>query len=98
MSNFTINADTTRLRSNGEEILKLANELGNILDTMFNRIEQMPTTTLEWTGNAAKTFALHARKDKQQYYKLKNDLSKIGSVLCETANNIESTTKGLNYL
>ena len=98
MANIKVYIDTNKLRNNGNQIKRLANELNTILDTMFNRIEKMPTSTKEWTGNSALKFANIAKRDKAQYYELKREIEKYGTFLCDSASKLENRVRNLDYL
>ena len=42
-----INNDTAKMKDCGNDIIRLANELSEVVEALFNRIEQIPTVTQE---------------------------------------------------
>lgn len=84
-----IYVDTDKMRTCGNEILKLVEEFKHTLDAMFTRIENVPLNTGEWVGDSAMLFANLANKDKVQYYNYATALYKYGKYLVDCADYYE---------
>ena len=91
-----INVDTVKLKECGKDIMALTTELKEVLFSLYNRIDKMPSTTGEWTGNAAKDFVYRLNIEKKYYLALNNNIYKYGKILYESAYNLEQVTKELN--
>lgn len=89
--------DTKEMKEKGKEIIGQVEELKNIIDTMFDRINNIPYSTLEWTGDSSETFATLAEQDKVQYVNYANDLYKYGKYLIDCAEYMEKKIKGVKY-
>ena len=63
------------------DIIKLINEIQEILDSIFKLIQKMPTETGEWIGISADKFVSLAMADSENYYLLRNNLSEFSSFL-----------------
>lgn len=85
-----INIDTVKMRENGKDIMRLTSDLNELLISLYKRIELMPTTTLEWTGNSAFEFVRKLNVEKIDYFKMKDILYKYGKTLIESAEEIEN--------
>ena len=84
-----VNVDTKKLRECGNEIMKIAVEIGDTIDGLFNRIANMPVTTKEWYGPAATEFARRANIEKEDYVKVKSSISNYGKFLVSIADNYD---------
>lgn len=84
-----IKVDTAKLKECGKDIMTLTTELNEVLFSLFDRINKMPTTTGEWTGNAAKEFVYKLNIEKKYYVALKNNIYKYGKILYEGAFDLE---------
>lgn len=85
--------DTIKMCEKGQEILEQVEELKLVIETMFNRIENMPSSTLEWTGESSQLFVNLANKDKVQYNNYANDLYRYGKYLIDCAEYMEKVIK-----
>jgi len=85
-----INVNTKSMIDAGNDIIAIANEIGEIVEEMFTRIERMPTVTKEWVGSSAEAFVQSARSDKQEYLNLKSALVYYGKVLVNCGQNYDN--------
>lgn len=90
-----IKVDTVKLSECGKDIMNLTGELNEVLFSLFDRINKMPVTTREWTGNAAVDFVSKLNIEKKYYLALKDNIYKYGKILYESASNIEQVCKEL---
>lgn len=86
----TIDINSNYIKEAGNDIIALSREIGELLNNTFSMIENMPTRTGEWQGEAAKDFAALAKMDKNNYIRLNNDVNKYGKYLVDYASNMES--------
>ena len=85
-----INNDTAKMKDCGNDIIRLANELSEVVEALFNRIEQIPTVTQEWVGAGAQEFARRASIEKRDYLKLRAVLISYGRIMVNVAENYEN--------
>ena len=90
-----IYVDTVKMRECGNEILSLVEELKLTMQTMFSRIENMPTQTKEWIGDSSQYYVTLATHDKIQYMNHANDLYKYGKYLLDCADYFEKTSQSV---
>ena len=93
MANMKV--DTKKLSECGNDIMKLSSELNEVLFSLYERINKMPITTCEWTGNAAVDFVSKLNIEKKYYLALKDNIYRYGKILYESAYNIEQAYKEL---
>ena len=91
-----VNVDTVKLKECGKDIMTLTTELNEVLFSLYDRIGKMPTTTREWTGNAAIEFVNKLNIEKKYYLALKNNIYKYGKILYEGASSLEQANMELN--
>ena len=91
-----INVDTVKLKECGKDIMALTTELNEVLFNLFERINKIPVTTREWTGNAANEFVYKLNIEKKYYLALNNNIYRYGKILYESSCNLEQITKELN--
>lgn len=84
-----IHIDTVKIRNCGNEIIKISVQMNEIINAMFNRINNMPTTTGEWVGPSANEYAQRANLEKRQYTVFANELYAKGKYLIDYANAME---------
>lgn len=87
MANIEIN--TTELKENGKDIMKLTIELNEVLESLYNRFDRMPLYTREWTGMASEEFVKKLNKEKKEYFALKDNIYNYGKLLCNIAERME---------
>ncbi len=87
--------DTNKMRSCGEELVNLGNELNEAINCLFDRICGMPISTGEWIGKSAMEYSRLAKLDKTQYTTLKDELLNTGQFLISQANLIEGEITSL---
>lgn len=80
-----IDIDTEKIKECGNDIVKLSNDLNQIIENLYERIINMPTKTGEWQGNSAIDFSRRANIEKNQAISLKNCLYDFGLTLIENA-------------
>lgn len=90
-----IKVDTVKMRECGNNIMQISLEIGEEFDQLFERLQNIPTKTFEWTGASAQAFASRAIQEKPQYMNLKNDLYKRGKFLVDYSNYLESNIESL---
>ena len=87
-----INIDTNKLKKSGNDIIKLSQDLQELYNSMYDRINNMPTVTGEWLGNSAIEYAKNAMKEKIEVVDFKNQLYTFGDIMVKCANHYEDTT------
>lgn len=90
-----IKLDTEKIRSCGNMLIELSNELNEAINCFFNRICDMPTITGEWISDSAVEYSRIAKLDKVQYITLKNELMNEGKFLVSQAEIIEQEIASL---
>lgn len=91
-----MNIDTEKIKKCGNDIIKLSNDLNDIIETLYSRISNMPITTGEWVGESAKNFAVRANKEKIDAVELKNKIFSFGNTLIECAEKYEVEANKVN--
>lgn len=91
-----MNIDTDRIKKCGNDIIKLSNDLNEIIEVLYSRINNMPIKTGEWVGQSAKNFAIKANKEKVDMIELKNKIFGFGNVLIECAEKYETGINKVN--
>lgn len=85
-----LNLDTSKIKKTGEDMIKLSEELNEIIEALYLRIYNMNKTSGEWVGNSANLFVRQAiLVDKTDAISLKNTLYKFGANLVNSANKYE---------
>lgn len=90
-----ISIDTNKVRSCGEDIIKLVEELKMNYNGLFLRLEKMPNQTREWVGSSAEAYVASVIKEKAEYMKFANDLYKYGNYLINAANEYDRLINGI---
>ena len=88
-----IDIDTKKIEKCGLDLIKLSQDLFSVCNSMYDRINNMPTMTGEWVGQAALEFSKKANIDKVQVVDLKNKLYSFGNELIKYAGDYESVVK-----
>ena len=65
-----IKVDTRKLKECGKDIMSLTTELNDVLFSLYDRINKIPATTREWTGNSANEFVYRLNIEKKYYLSL----------------------------
>lgn len=91
-----IKVDTLKLKECGKDIMNLSTELNEVLLSLYDRLNKMPVSTGEWTGNSAVEYVQKLNIEKKYYLGLKNNIYKYGKLLYDTAYQIEKINKELN--
>lgn len=85
-----LNIDTKKIKSCGEDMLKLSQNLESLINGLYRRIHNMPIKTQEWVGAAAELYVRQA--DSIEYrdaVTFKDTLKKFGEKLIESAEKYE---------
>lgn len=86
-------ADTRTIEDIGIELNSLASELNDKINSLYNRLGNVPYGTGEWVGNSAIYYFNTIQKDKQQYITLVSNIREISSTLQRHALQINETIK-----
>lgn len=86
--------DTAQIKKTGEDLVKLSEELGAVIDDLYSRIYNMNKTTHEWVGNSADVFVKQANLvDKKDALSFRDTFRSFGIKLVDSANKYEKTIK-----
>ena len=88
--------NTNEVNNVADELLKAANKLEKEFESLFSRLENVPTITREWTGNQAELYFSTIILDKQQYITFVNELKSISNVLKDAASNSDTYIEANN--
>lgn len=88
-----IDIDAKKIEKCGLDLIKLSQDLFSVCNSMYDRINNMPTITCEWVGQSALEFSKKANIDKVQVIDFKNKISSFGNELIKYANNYEKIVK-----
>lgn len=89
-----INIDTEKVKKSGQDIVRLSEELNEIIESMYYKICNMPTLTGEWVGGAAELFVKQANIiEKKDALDVKQTLKKFGNELINCAEKYEIEIK-----
>lgn len=83
-------ANTTEIETISKDIISLANDLNNEINSLFSRLSNVPYGTKEWSGNQALKYFNIIASDKKQYNELASNLKDIGYKLRDNANEIRN--------
>ncbi len=84
----TINADTSKMTDCGNDIIKKATECGEVLNNVFNRLENMNKTA--WTGASANEYTAQVHYQRVQYQTLVNALINYGKIMKNAGDMLEN--------
>ena len=85
-----MNANTDEMRKVAAEINTLATNYLTKVDKMYQRISEMPTITMEWTGNQAERYASIVMNDKQSLVEIGNKIKQFAKMINDDANHIDT--------
>lgn len=88
-----IECDTDKLRENGNQILKLVDNLRVVVDEYYTRIEKMSTVTGEWIGPSADKFISKIISSKKNTMDFCDSLTNYGKYFIDSAEQITVTTR-----
>ena len=94
MANITIN--TEKFKFYADEIKKNAKEFDFLIDSLFNRIINVPTKTGEWMGEASNKFANYATLEKKMYNDFAATLYSFGETMFNYAENLSVSNNNSN--
>lgn len=86
--NFDI--DTKTLHSLGCDIMNLATEFNEEVETLFSKLNSITRVEGEWSGLSANSYVARAKIEKGDFVKFKNSLYKYGKTLCDIADEYDS--------
>lgn len=92
----SVNIDTTSLADHGKSIISLSNELQVVINSLFDKIHNMPITTGEWIGQSAEKFAKTADNDRAQYLGFCKEIYNYGKFLVEYSESTDESIKGVD--
>lgn len=92
----TINIDTNDVDDCANKIIEITNEMRNIVDYLYGRIEDMPIKTGEWVGISAEKFVESVKNDKNDAFEVINALYKEAQILKEMSSLYEAKTRELS--
>lgn len=85
-----IDVDTIRLKECGANMVAASRNFNTDINNLYSMMYNVPRTTKEWVGIGANNYASIALKEKRQYVAYGNTLKKMGEILKEYAEDIES--------
>ena len=91
-----INIDTDKFKLYADEIKKNAKEFDFLIDSLFNRIINVPTKTGEWMGEASKKFADYSAIEKKMYSDFATRLYSFGETMFNYAENLNISNSKSN--
>ncbi|MBR4262372.1 MAG: hypothetical protein IKQ35_03300 [Bacilli bacterium] len=83
-----INVDTQELKSSGNDLKRLSNNLSGNFDDFFDLIKNVPLKNI-WTGKVAETYTKNAMTEKDMYKNYSESINKLGDVMVEHAEKLE---------
>ena len=81
--------NTTEVENISKDLISLANEFASEINSLFNRLSEVPIVTGEWVGNQAQFYFNKISTDKNQYIDFANKIKEIGYKLNKDMNEIE---------
>jgi len=88
-----IKVDTVKLKECGENLLTMNGTFHRDINSLYNRIYNVPITTKEWVGEAANNYANLLMNEKPQYNNYSKVLNMMGNVLINYSNDIEEAVR-----
>jgi len=87
---MAINIDTKKIRENGTDLVNLSKEMTEILDTMYEKINDLPKAGGSWEGESTAAYIKNANLDKLQYQTFIKDFYAMGKYLIDYADHMDS--------
>lgn len=87
----TINANTTKMVDCGNDIIKKATECNELLNDIFNRLENINKTA--WGGVTANKYASQVHLQRGQYQRLTNALVNYGRLIKNAGEKLENNIR-----
>ncbi len=87
----TINADTSKMIDCGNDIIRKATQCGDVLNNVFNRLENIDKTA--WSGVTAQRYAQQVHNQRGQYQSLVNALINYGKVIKNAGDRLENNIR-----
>lgn len=88
-----IDFDTLKIKEIGNDIIELSGELNNALESLYSRMENMPTKTKEWIGKSANDYVKILKKEKERYMDFKDTICDYGEYLVDLSTRIDIVNK-----
>ncbi len=92
----TFYCNTKELKTCGQDIVSLADDFMNIIDTIFNRIGNINTRSDGWIGEDADKYVEQVLKEKQIYNALYENLKQFGLAFEQTADTFDNTIRKID--
>ena len=89
----SIDCDTKKIKSCGQDIVALADDYEEIIETIFTYISNLNTREDGWQGDDADRYIAKVTQEKEIYINLYNNLKRFGMLFQETAEKIETTMR-----
>ncbi len=88
-----IEVDTIVLKENGQDLLRLQKEYNELINSLFQRIYEVPYTTEEWVGESAIKYANYCIQEKKQYLTYGDNIKDLANILINLAEEMEQAVK-----
>lgn len=85
--------DTVKVSECGQQILNEASAYKEIIDNLYNKINNMTSKTFEWVGAGANQYVEKVNNDYKLYCDIHDILTEYGQFLIDVSSNIEDTIK-----
>ena len=92
-----IEVDTVKLNNCGNDIIKLSQDLSDLCNELYDRINNIPTVTHEWQGSSADAYVKKALEEKIQVVDFKDQLYAFGDNMVKSAQDYESSTIKIKF-
>lgn len=88
--------DTDELEDIARDFQKATNDLEKEINSLYNRLSNVPNSTREWIGNKANIYFSKVALDKRQYVNLIETLRNIDKEIYTQASEIKACIKSNN--
>ena len=88
-----IEIDTKELKDRGSNIQNITKDFNVKLNSLYKRLEEVPSVSFEWVGSSSTKFASIVKNDKEKYYRLKDDLDMYGKFLIDFSDSVDDLIK-----
>ncbi len=86
--------DTEQVKKNGQTLMNLSNNLNEQLNGLFRLLENLEKIGA-WTGKSSQLYSNKVRREKAQYYDLKNSIYRDGKNAFDIASYMETEMRKL---
>lgn len=91
-----IYADSNKIKTTGEKIKKLSQEINDLTSDLYHELESIMTTGA-WQGVSANSYFAKIQNDPQDLYYVSNTINNYGEVLVSSANCLDNLAKKYNH-